>query len=382
LDRVRRHARNKGWLDRDVSCSQYEANFVLIRNRVRSEPGKLPVFGERSGSIFRREQLLGLRLELIHRSGLPGEPAAAKYRYQYEANHWGTTHYTFSMLQAALGLWMWAGAASQTHEQGVALYKQHKYLEAIAALEDASKSEAPGTAQYRESALLIGQCYFMLSRAPQAIPWLEKVPDVNEANYILGYAYLQNGQQEQSVAAFARLFGVKADSAAGRLIAGQMMLKKEFEPQALVEINKALVLDPKLPQAHFLLGEVAIFRGRLDEAVGHFEKELVLNPNFAMAWYRLGDAYTRQEAYDRAIPNLQRAVWLNPDYSGPYILLGRCYFKQKNLDNAEGILRRALALDPNNYSANYLLGQTLIAKGKSDEGRAVLEKLKSLRKNP
>jgi len=82
------------------------------------------------------------------------------------------------MLHLALGLWIWAGAVSQTHEQGVSLYKQHKYLEAITVLEEASKSEAPGTAQYQESALLIGQSYFMLSRAPQAIPWLEKVSDV------------------------------------------------------------------------------------------------------------------------------------------------------------------------------------------------------------
>jgi len=271
---------------------------------------------------------------------------------------------------------------SDGHRQGVQLYKDQKYSDAITALEQAVKTEKPDSADYKESVLLIGQSYFMLSQAPKAIPWLEKVQTVNEANYMLGYAYLQTAQQDQSEAAFARLFGLKPDSAAGHLLAAQMMLKKEYEDQAVVEVNKALALDPKLPEAHFLLGEVAIFRGTLDEGISNLEKELALNPNFAMAWYRLGDAYTRQQRWEDAIPHLQRAVWLNPDYSGPYILLGRCYFKLANFSNAEGILRRALLIDPNNHTATYLLGQTLIAEGKKDEARTLLEKLKNSTEPP
>lgn len=281
------------------------------------------------------------------------------------------------MLLVTIALLLSATVQSNAHQRGVELYKQQKYSDAIAALQQAAQAENPASAEYKESALLIGQSYFMLSQAPKAIPWLEKVPNVNEANYMLGYAYLQISDQSRSEAAFARLFGLKPDSAAGHLLAGQMMLKKEYEDQAVLEINKALTLEPKLPEAHFLLAEVDIYRGRLDDGIAALEKELAMNPNFAMAWYRLGDAYTRQEHWDLAIPNLQRAVWLNPDYSGPYVLLGRCYFKQANFTNAEGILRRALAIDPNNHSAAYLLGQTLMAEGKKDEARTVLEKLKT-----
>ncbi len=46
----------------------------------------------------------------------------------------------------------------------------------------------------------------MLSQAAKAIPWLEKVPAVNEANYMLGYAYIMANQLDRSEAAFARLF--------------------------------------------------------------------------------------------------------------------------------------------------------------------------------
>jgi tetratricopeptide (TPR) repeat protein len=272
-----------------------------------------------------------------------------------------------------------AGVPSEVHQRGVDLYKQKKYPEAIATLQTAVQSEDPATAAYKESVVLIGQSYFMLSQPVKAIPWLEKLPSTNEANYMLGYAYLQTHQDDKSEAAFARLFQVNPDSAAGHLAAGQMLIKKEFNVEAATELAKALAMDPKLPETHFLLGELAILGGRMDEAIDELKAELAVNPNFSMAWYRLGDAYTRKELWDVAIPHLQRAVWLNQNYSGPFILLGKCYFKQQDYMNAEGILRRALIIDPNNRSANYLLAQTLMAEGKKDEARTLLQKVKDLK---
>ncbi len=275
----------------------------------------------------------------------------------------------------------WA-AIPDAHQQGVALYKQQKYSEAIPFLEEAIKTESPNGAEYKESALLIGQSYFMLSQSPKAIFWLEKIPSMNEANYMLGYAYLQSGDHERAEASFARLFGLKPESAAAHLLTAQMLLKKEFEPDAVTEANKALTADSNIPEARFLLAEIDIHRGKLDDAIDELRKELAVNPSFSMAWYRLGDAYSRQEKWDNAVANLQRAVWLNQDFSGPYILLGKCYFKMHNYSNAEGILRRGLVLDPNNYSGTYLLGQTLIAEGRKDEGTAILEKLKATKLQP
>jgi tetratricopeptide (TPR) repeat protein len=282
------------------------------------------------------------------------------------------------MLQviALLLLQVLQGRPESPREKGLALYKQKAYAEAAAELEKAVSAEKAGSPEAQECILALGQSYFMLSQSPKAIPWLEKIPGSNEANYMLGYAYLQASQPAKSEAAFARLFGLPANSAAGHVMAAQMMLKKDLDTEAAREIEQALVLNPKIPEAHFLSGEISIFRGRNSEAIEELRKELAINPNHAKAWYRLGDAYTRSEQWSEAIADLQRAVWLNPEYSGPYILLGKCYLKTANLGNAEGILRRAIALDPGNREANYLLGQTLMGQGKREEARAVLERLK------
>jgi len=275
-------------------------------------------------------------------------------------------------------LFLLAMLASSQHESGVALYQHQDYAGAIAALTEASKTETPGSVEYKESALLIGQSYFNINQAPKAIPWLEKVGSVNEANYMLGYAYFLNHQRAEAVAAFARLFEVKEDSAAAHMVAGQMLLKRNYEKDAADELEAALTMDPRLPEAHFILAEIEISANRLDEGIADLRKELAVNPDDSMAWYRLGDAYSRQENWDAAVPCLQRSIWINQFYSAPFIVLGKCYWKQKNYFNAEASLKRALVLDPANYSANYLLVQTLMAEGKKEEAEPILEKLKTL----
>jgi tetratricopeptide (TPR) repeat protein len=264
---------------------------------------------------------------------------------------------------------------SQVHQYGLTLFRQQKYADAIQALREAIKTEHTNTTEYGESALLIGQSYYLLRQASEAIPWLERVTSVNEANYMLGCAYLQIGLPDRSETAFARLFDIKPDTAKAHLIAGQMMLKEEYQIPALAEVTKAVTLDPNIPRGHFVLGEIAIYRGAFSDAVTHLRRELRLDPNYAMAWYRLGDAYVRQQNCELAIPSLQRAVWLDSGYSGPYILLAKCYSRQRNYSNAERFLRGALKVDPNNREAIYLLGQTLMASGRQTEGRAVLDRL-------
>lgn len=264
------------------------------------------------------------------------------------------------------------------HQQGVEKFKAHDYAAAIDLLSRSADTIGKNTPEYAESMVMIGQSYFMLAQPAKAIPYLEKVQGVTDADYMLGYAYIENSQPEQSEAAFARLFQLDPKSAQGHLLAGQMLIKRGFEPQAQLELQQALAIDAKLPEANFLLGEIALYQGRVPEGVSFLQKELALNPNFSMAWYRLGDAYARQQNWDQAVPQLQRAIWLNTDFSGPYFLLGKCYFKQKNYSNAEGVLRKGLEIDPRNATGTYLLGQTLAAEGKTQEARAELEKVKTL----
>ena len=271
------------------------------------------------------------------------------------------------------------------HATGVQFYKQRQFSRTIETLERAVGGEKPGTPEYRESTIMLGQSYYLTARIPEAASWLQKAVDdgarVNEVFYMLGNCYIQKREPAKARAAFAAMFGVPFESAAAHLLTAQFMVRQEFEEFATQELARALELDPRIPQAHYLVGVMAVFRNELDRGIEELRQEIAINPDFAMAHYKLGDAYTRREDWDAAIPPLQRSVWLNPDYSGPYILLGRAYFKKDDLGSAEGMLRRAIKMDPGNYQAHYMLGQVLVKAGRSEEGRKLLEESQKLR-NP
>jgi tetratricopeptide (TPR) repeat protein len=269
------------------------------------------------------------------------------------------------------------------HTDGVNFYKQRQFAKTIESLERAVAAEKPGTPEYRESAVILGQSYYLSSKLPEAAAWLQKAVDngvhINEVFYMLGNCYIQQREPAKSRAAFAAMFNVPFDSAAAHLLTAQFMIRQEFEEFAQKELAQAVEIDPKIPQAHYLLGMMAIFRNEIDKGIEEMRMEISINPDFAMAHYKLGDAYTRREDWDAAIPALQRSVWLNPDYSGPYILLGKSYFKKNDVLSAEGMLRRAIKMDPGNYQAHYLLGQVLMQMGKTEEGRKMLDESQKLR---
>src|ERR1700756_1912355 len=102
-----------------------------------------------------------------------------------------------------------------------------------------------------------------------------------DASYILGQCYIQTKDYRHAREAFAKMFDLPPDSAGAYLLTARMLFRQEFEPVALEYTQKAVSLDPKLPLAHFLLGEIHLFQSQIPEAVQDFQRELALNPGHA-----------------------------------------------------------------------------------------------------
>jgi superkiller protein 3 len=269
------------------------------------------------------------------------------------------------------------------HFMGLAYYQKGDYARAIEYFSAAAKETAESSRQHRQGIEMLGMSHYLMGHLKDAIPYLEQAgvwaPDNAEMTYALGVSYIQTHNLERARQTFARMFGISADSAAAYLLNAQMMIRQQFEEFAEKELRKALELDPKLPQANFLLGEMAIYHSNIDLGIELLEKEIAVNPAFAMAYYRLGDAYTRQLKWDQAIGPLQKSVWLNPFFSGPYILLGKAYLKRGDLTNAGSVLKHALKMDPNNFSGHHLLAQTLQQAGNAEEAKKEFELADRLR---
>ena len=261
--------------------------------------------------------------------------------------------------------------------RGVAHYHANHPVQAIGALAPVAPKLPEGSRERREAVQVLGLASYLAGRIAEAIPYLEQTRSWAEGNpelsYVLGMAYVQTRQADKARDTWARSFGVPPASAAAHLLAAQMMVRAELDELADAELKQALALDPRVPRANLLLGQAALFRGRLDEAVVLFKRELEINPGDATAFYRLGDAYTRQLKWDDALAALQKSVWINPYFSGPYILLGKTYTKKGDPAAAEGMLRQAVAYDPNNKAAHYLLGQLLQQAGRTEEAKRELD---------
>ncbi len=216
-----------------------------------------------------------------------------------------------------------------SRELGIAYYKSGDYLKAIDDLSKATQQDPDD----KESLQLLGLSNYLAGRPAAAIPLLEKVQGwyarANvDASYILGVCYIQTKDYPQARKAFARMFDVPPDSAAAYLFAARVLLRQEFDPIAEEYAQKALSIDPKLPLAHFFLGELHLYKSKVPEAIADFQAELALNPAHAATYYKLADAYSRIQKFDDAERLLQRSIWLDSTSTGPYILLGKVLEKK------------------------------------------------------
>lgn len=258
-------------------------------------------------------------------------------------------------------------------ELGIAFYRKGDYVNAVAYLQKAIK-ENP---EDREAIQLTGLSLYLAGKPREAIPYLEKVqswyPNANvDAAYILGVSYIQTKNYPQARAAFAKMFGVGADSAASYLFTARMLLRLDFGVVAEEYGQKAIALDPKLPLAHFLLGELYLFQSKIPEAIAQFQQELAINPAHAASLYKLADAYSRVQKFDDAERLLQRSIWLDPTATGPYVLMGKVLQKKGEPALAVRTLQRAIAMDPNNAIPHHLLGQAYRDLGRAEDAEREL----------
>jgi len=254
--------------------------------------------------------------------------------------------------------------------RGVAFYSQNRFSEAEAAFARSLKQNS----RDEEATQLRGLALFRLGRPTEAIPFLEAAHNwtrdtKTDPSYVLALCYIDTRRYDDARHSFATQYGFAPDSASAYLLAARMLLRREYVPIAKEYAQKALELDPALPLAHALLGEIALAGEHLEEAIAEFEKERARNPLEASSYDRLGDAYTRAGDYVRAQQALQQAVLLEPNSTGPYILLGKVYLKRQDPVSAAMYLERAEKMDPNNSITHVFLGQAYRQMGRTEDAK-------------
>jgi predicted Zn-dependent protease len=252
--------------------------------------------------------------------------------------------------------------------RGIILYEKDRLDDAAVAFAKAMQQDPAD----RESTEMRGVSLFRIGRAQEALPYLEQAhAAVERANidpqYVLGLCYIDVQRYDDARHAFATQYGFAPDSAEAYLLAGRLLLRRDLAAEAAVQVNKALALNPALPLAHQLLGEVALSKGDTRTAIQELEAERKINPLNGLLYDRLGDAYLRDGQYTEAQTALNRAVLLEPNATAPYILLGETFLKLNQPIQALHYLDHAAKMDPSSYITHNKLGQAYKATGQVAE---------------
>jgi predicted Zn-dependent protease len=255
--------------------------------------------------------------------------------------------------------------------RGTILYQKEQLPEAQAAYARAVAQDAND----HESREMLGITFYRLGKPEEAIPLLEQADtEVKGANadprYVLGLCYTDAKRYDDARRAFAAQFGFAPDSAEAYLVTARLFLRREFVEEAAMFAHKAVQLNSGLPEAHQLLGEIALAKADVPLAVKELEAEQKLNPLDGSIYDRLGDAYVRTGQFEKARQALNKAVLLEPNATGPYILLGEALIELGQPIPALHYLSRAESMDPGNYMTHNFLGQAYRALGnKADSVR-------------
>lgn len=162
---------------------------------------------------------------------------------------------------------------------------------------------------------------------------------------------------------------------------GQQLLREYSDGAATAAIplfRSAVEHDPQFAQAHAGLASALAIKGlwRIDmteaetaEALGASERALALEPYIPEAHVARACVLSMQGRNDAAARGFEEAIRLNPSAHMTHHLYGRHAFGVGEMEKAVELYRTAIRLEPDDYQSLALLEGPLRSLGRTDEAR-------------
>jgi len=249
----------------------------------------------------------------------------------------------------------------------LALYKTGLVAEAAQELEQTLARDPKNTA----ALLLLADCELQMGNEARVLSLLEPQDAALGQDrlycYLMGTALLRRNELSRGQVFIDRLFK-DGDTAPARVLMAVAHLRRDDARSALVELQRAVELDPKLPTVHSLQGRALMEVGQRAEAVEAFRREFALNPNDFNANLYLGLLLKDDGALDEAGDHLRRANRLRPDDPRVLYGLGGLHLAAGRVEEAEKALQAVVAAVPDYVKAHVLLATAYYRLKKKDLG--------------
>lgn len=144
--------------------------------------------------------------------------------------------------------------------------------------------------------------------------------------------------------------------------------------------RKVLAKSPDDPDAHNLLGLIALSRGRPARAIQLIERAIALAPNSAPALSNLGNAYRAAGRLTDAADRYRRAIRLDPNFAEAHSNLAQAMNDLGEPEQALASSQLAIALAPALPEPHSIMAAALGRLGRTQEARQAYQQ--ALRRRP
>jgi len=139
---------------------------------------------------------------------------------------------------------------------------------------------------------------------------------------------------------------------------------------AVAPLQKFITEKPEVAFAHFQLGYAYTALKRSDEARAEYERAIALDPKMPEAYLNLGILLLDKQEYAAAVAPLHKVVELLPAQSRPRSLLAVAQDRSGDQESAARSFEGVLHLDPNDVTANHYLGELDLRRNKPAEAES------------
>ncbi|HEX3470065.1 MAG TPA: tetratricopeptide repeat protein, partial [Silvibacterium sp.] len=204
-----------------------------------------------------------------------------------------------------------------------------------------------------------------------------------ENGYALAIACLNMQDKPCAANVFSEMLTAFGDTAVIHRQFGLAYGNSDFPQEAIVELQKAIAKDPRLPGAHYALAAVYLSSSegaKTAEAEAELRRELDISPSDAQTYAAIGHIEQGEHKYAEAERDLKHAVELNAENPDAYFYLGQLYFETSRPADAGTALRKSITLtgdvSHNRYQvqkAHYMLGRVLMQSGRTKEADSEMQ---------
>jgi tetratricopeptide (TPR) repeat protein len=263
----------------------------------------------------------------------------------------------------------------------LAYYKMSDINDAVKEFEEVYGLQSPDDPERRRLALLLSECYLRLGQEEKVVSLLDPLADTNQEDlaleYLLGTALLHEGHEERGALMIQRILR-KGDTAEAHMLMAYTHMQANDKKAAGEELDRALALNPKLPEAYTLQGRIAFLNSDLNGAEAAFRKALDVDSSVYDSLLWLGTLLRQEGRFKEAQSYLESALRQRPNDARARYQFALLCSDRGDDKRAATLLEALIKQVPEYIEAHRSLSSIYFRLGRTEQGkkeRAIAENL-------